>query len=133
MHQTRSVARLRSFLSGRIRFDGRLRSLECLVRDISLTGARLELSEAISLPERFELYLPRRDMTHNVLIEWRRGDQLGVTFGGPTSALSVSPEQQGIDARVQHLEAEIALMRLLLTEMKTELGVYADRSKSVCG
>jgi hypothetical protein len=131
MHQTRSVARLRSFLRGRIRFNGGLRSLECLVRDISLTGARLELSEAITLPERFELYLPHQDITHNASIEWRRGDQLGVTFGDAARALSVSPNQQEIDARVQHLEAEIGLMRLLLTEMKSELGVYADRSKLV--
>jgi len=126
MQQARSASRLRSFLKGRIRFNGGLRSLECLVRDISATGARLEISEAVSLPDRFELYLPHQAITHNASIEWRRGNQLGITFGGAKGSSSNSSEEREMVTRVQHLEAEVGLMRLL-TEMKAELGAHSGK------
>lgn len=129
MDHQRSATRSRSFLKGRVLFNGGLTSLECLVRDLSATGARLEISASITLPDRFDLYLPHRDTTYKVYIQWRRDDQLGVAFDTAQSAPSAPPEQD-LAARVQQLEAEMGLMRLLLTQMKSELdGLKAGKQR----
>ena len=123
MDDKRSTPRLRSFLKGRVLFNGGQNSLDCLIRDVSATGARLELSASVTLPDRFDLYLPHRDETCKVHSQWRRGSQLGVAFDHPDTAPMAppQPQPQELTARVQQLEAEVGLMRLLLAQMKTEL------------
>src|SRR5919205_2083830 len=121
MDDKRTTPRLRSFLKGRVLFNGGQNSLECLVRDLSSTGARLELSASVTLPDRFDLYLPHRDETCKVHSQWRRGTQLGVAFEHLESAPAAPPQPQDVASRVQQLEAEVGLMRLLLAQMKSEL------------
>ena len=121
MDDKRNTPRLRSFLKGRVLFNGGQNSLDCLIRDISPTGARLELSASVTLPDRFDLYLPHRDETCKVHIQWRRGSQLGVAFEHADSAPVAPPQPQELASRVQQLEAEVGLMRLLLAQMKSEL------------
>ncbi len=121
MSDKRSTPRLRSFLKGRVLFNGGQSSLDCLIRDISSTGARLELSASVTLPDRFDLYLPHRDETCKVHSQWRRGTQLGVAFDHVESAPVAPPQPQDVASRVQQLEAEVGLMRLLLAQMKSEL------------
>jgi hypothetical protein len=121
MNDKRSTPRLRSFLKGRVLFNGGQNSLECLIRDISPTGARLELSASITLPDRFDLYLPHRDETCKVQIQWRRGSQLGVAFEQVERAPAAPPQPQDVASRVRQLETEVELMRMLLAQMKSEL------------
>jgi hypothetical protein len=121
MDDKRSTPRLRSFLKGRVLFNGGQNSLDCLIRDISPTGARLELSASVTLPDRFDLYLPHREETCKVHSQWRRGTQLGVAFEHVESPPAAPPQPQDVAARVLQLEAEVGLMRLLLAQMKSEL------------
>ena len=131
MSDKRSSPRLRSFLKGRVLFNGGQNSLDCLIRDISSTGARLELSASVTLPDRFDLYLPHRDETCKVHIHWRRGSQLGVAFDHVESAPAAVLQPGDVASRVQQLEAEVGLMRLLLAQMKSELeGVKGAKSAS---
>jgi hypothetical protein len=102
-------------------FNGGQSSLDCLIRDMSPTGARLELSASITLPDRFDLYLPHREATCKAYIQWRRGSQLGVAFDTVESAPAAPPQAHDLAARVQQLEAEVGLTRLLLAQMKSEL------------
>ncbi|HEX2725512.1 MAG TPA: PilZ domain-containing protein [Beijerinckiaceae bacterium] len=120
--------RLRSFLKGRVIYNGGQTNLECLIRDISSTGARLEFSSSVTLPDRFDLYLPHREETCKAHIQWRRGEEIGVAFDSIESAAPPSPAPpaapapvQDVAARVQQLEAEAGLTRMLLTQMRAEL------------
>jgi hypothetical protein len=117
----RTSPRLRSFLKGRVLFNGGQSSLDCLIRDMSSTGARLELSASVTLPDRFDLYLPHRDETCRAHLQWRRGAQIGVAFDQVDGAPVMPAAPQDVAARVEQLEAEVALMRLLLAQMKSEL------------
>ena len=121
MDEKRTSPRLRSFLKGRVVFNGGQTSLECLIRDVSSAGARLELSASITLPDRFELYLPHRDTTSKVHVQWRRGSQIGVAFDQVESAPVMPAAPHDVAARVQQLEAEVGLLRLLLAQMRAEL------------
>jgi len=53
--------------------------LDCLVRDISDTGARLKVENSLSIPDQFALTLSdgRSFMT---TVRWRKIDMLGVSF-----------------------------------------------------
>jgi hypothetical protein len=121
MNDKRSTPRQRSFLKGRVLFNGGQTSLECLIRDISSSGARLELSASVTLPDRFDLYLPHRDETCKVQIQWRRDNQLGIAFEQVESAPAAPPQPQDVATRVRQLEADVELMRMLLAQMKSEL------------
>ena len=121
MDDKRSTPRLHSFLKGRVLFNGGQNSLDCLIRDISGTGARLELSASVTLPDRFDLYLPHRDETCKVHSQWRRGTQLGVAFDHVEAVPAAPPGERDLASRVQQLEAELGLMRLLIAQMKSEL------------
>jgi hypothetical protein len=130
MDDKRSTPRLRSFLKGRVLFNGGQNSLDCLIRDISPTGARLELSASVTLPDRFDLYLPHRDETCKVHSQWRRGTQLGVAFDHVESVPAAPPGERDLASRVQQLEAELGLMRLLIAQMKSELEGAKDARAS---
>jgi hypothetical protein len=128
MSDKRISPRLRSFLKGRVVFNGGQNSLDCLIRDMSSTGARLELSASVTLPDRFDLYLPHRDETCRAHLQWRRGGHIGVAFDQIDGAPEMPIAAQDVAARVQQLEAEIGLMRVLLAQMKAELdGVKSGR------
>ena len=117
----RSETRQRVFLKGRVIFNNGASSMDCLVRDLSSTGARLAISESMTLPEVFELYIPQKDRSFRATLRWRRDDSIGVTFA---SEASKPPEPAGMDAslsillrRVSELEAENAALRRLLVGM----------------
>ncbi len=123
MDERRTLARQKSFLQGRIYFNNRRSSIDCLVRDYSETGARLKLSEAITVPEVMELYIPNREEMHRARVEWRSGNEMGVSFGDEMRSPSITPDgaQGDLAARVQKLEAEVAALRRAVGELRGDV------------
>lgn len=122
MVERRSSARQKSFLQGRIYFNNRRSSVDCLIRDFSETGARLKFSETAAVPEAIELYIPNKEEVHRARVEWRSGDEMGISFGDAAHAPSVAPEASAsgdLATRVQALEAEVATLKRLLNELRT--------------
>jgi hypothetical protein len=65
-------------MSGAIAFAGT--KIDCLVRNMSISGAALDVAKGQDIPERFDLFF-KVDGTHipcNVV--WRQDDQMGVAF-----------------------------------------------------
>lgn len=120
MAERRASARQKSFLQGRIYFNNRRSSVDCLIRDVSETGARLKFSETIAVPEAIELYIPNREEIHRARVEWRTGNEMGVSFGEEVRAPSIAPEaaQGDLSTRVQTLEAEVASLKRLVGELR---------------
>lgn len=124
----RQEVRQRVFLKGRIRFNNGASSMDCLVRDLSSSGARIALSETATLPEVFDLYIPQKERTYRATLRWRREDGVGVTFDEPpTKTASPAAPEPAADAsvavllrRITELEAENAALRRLLTGMKPD-------------
>ena len=52
----------------------------CVIRDLSSTGARLEVPASVKLPQAFNLMLLKTNSSRHVLLRWRRGDLAGVQF-----------------------------------------------------
>lgn len=123
MDERRTLTRQKSFLQGRIYFNNRRSSIDCLVRDYSETGARLKLSETITVPEAMELYIPNREEVHRAKVEWRSGNEMGVSFSDEMRSPSIAPDaaQGDLAARVQKLEGEVAALRRAVTELRTDV------------
>ena len=120
MDNRRNSARNRSFIKGRIRFNNGQASFDCLVRDLSQTGARLAVTGSAPIPDVFELFLPSRDTRFKAQVRWRHADEIGVAFlnvEGPAS--SVGSGDPG--SRLAELEAENAKLRRLVDELRAEL------------
>jgi hypothetical protein len=122
MSERRSSSRKKSFLQGRIFFNNRRASVDCLVRDISDAGAKLEFAESINVPEAMELYIPNREEIHRARVEWRTGNEVGVSFGDVQGSPSIAPELPAADlaTRVHRLETEIIALRRLVNELRAE-------------
>ena len=128
MSERRNTTRKKSFLQGRVYFNNRRSALDCLVRDISETGAKLIFSGAVQTPDVIELYVPQKEQTLRAEVQWRHGDEIGVAFpaadapaGNPSAA---SPAE--LAARVQKLEDEVASLRRLLKRMKAAVPGFDD-------
>lgn len=126
MSEHRKETRQRVFLKGRIVFNNGSSSFDCLVRDMSSSGARLVMSDATTLPEVFDLYIPQKDRTYRATLRWRREDGIGVTFEEParTAGGPAAPDPATTEAsmslllrRVSELETENAALRRLLASM----------------
>jgi hypothetical protein len=116
MSEQRSARRWPTCLKGQVRAkDGRV--IECLIRDFSATGARLELSGYTQLPSSFELYFPLKQATFQAQVRWRRENELGLAFEAPI-APPVDPVQAVLLERLLKLEAENASLRLELASYK---------------
>ena len=121
--ERRTLLRKRSFLQGRLYFNNRRSSLDCLVRDISDQGAKLKVSDSIAIPEFVELHIPNKDETYRAKVQWRTGFEIGVTFESDQESPSIVPSAAPADLpeRVRRLEAEVASLHRKLNELQNEL------------
>jgi hypothetical protein len=122
MPERRSSSRQKSFLQGRIYFNNRRSSVDCLIRDFSESGARLRFSEGVNVPEALELYIPNKEEFHRARVEWRSGNEMGVSFGDEIRSPSITPDaaQGDLPTRVQRLEAEVATLKRIVNDLRAE-------------
>lgn len=85
----RSSKRQRTLLDGRIVFNNRFSLIECRVRDLSDTGARIMFEHPVTIPPEFELEVPSRELSAWARVMWSRGREHGIRFtDGPQAAIS---------------------------------------------
>ena len=64
-----------------ITLDGGFAARQCVVQDISTTGAKITLEGAAALPARLRLAFARDARTgRNCQVVWRRGNSAGIKF-----------------------------------------------------
>jgi len=78
-NERRSMARHRVLKGGSISF-GHGASIDCQVRNISKTGALLEVETSIGVPDQFTLVIPKDTVSLSSRVKWRRGQRIGVEF-----------------------------------------------------
>jgi hypothetical protein len=79
--ERRAEPRISTQTPGRIMHGDKL-SLwaDCVIRDLSANGAKVELSHLHRLPPRFVLLHFSGAMAYEVVLKWRRGDLAGMAF-----------------------------------------------------
>src|SRR5512144_900857 len=123
MSERRRTVRQKSFLRGCIYFNNRRTVVDCLIRDISEGGARLQFSDAISIPDSFELYIPQKEQTLRAKVERRHGMELGVSFTdfARAPANSGPADVAELTDRVRRLETDVAALRRMLKRLKADV------------
>jgi hypothetical protein len=124
MIERRALIRHKTFIKGRIYFNNRLTSMDCIVRDVTEKGARLQVSESVALPDAFELYLPNKDEHFRAQAQWRKGDQLGISWT-PDSAFRHKAEgggysERALADRIARLEQEVAALQRRLDDLQQD-------------
>jgi hypothetical protein len=78
MVETRIAPRYRASKAATIDFGGG--AIDCMVRDLSITGAALTVSDEIGIPEKFRLVVHSDRLRLPCHVVWRRGYRMGVAF-----------------------------------------------------
>jgi len=71
MSDNRSYRRQRTFKAGRIVFNQRSCVFDCSIRNLSQTGACLDVANTIGIPEFFELILNSESTSRSCQVVWR--------------------------------------------------------------
>lgn len=75
----RKQRRHRVLKGARIVFNGGFSTIDCLVRDLSDTGAKIRVESPIGVPDRFELVLSD-GRTWHCRVRWRDLTEFGAEF-----------------------------------------------------
>ena len=78
MDEHRIAPRRRKLKAGTIEFGGG--GIDCTVRNISETGAALEVVTPLFIPDRFTLFVPSDQLKRACHIVWRREKRIGIAF-----------------------------------------------------
>jgi hypothetical protein len=82
--ERRRGGRVRTLKSAKILFNNHYSVIDCTVRNLSSSGACLQVASSVGIPERFDMILD--GMTRPCRTVWRRERQLGVEFQEGQSA-----------------------------------------------
>lgn len=123
MTDHRSGSRQKAFLKAVVYFNRRSSSVDCLIRDLSETGARIKLPAAVTVPDVFELYIPSKDQYHPSRMRWRKEDELGLAFIADETApvLAEGNVAGDLGHRVALLEAEVERLRRTVAKLRNDL------------
>jgi hypothetical protein len=78
MDDNRSAQRHKVIKAGTISFDGS--QIDCLVRNMSVGGANLEVESQIGIPSSFDLVINVEHSNHHCHVVWRKARRIGVAF-----------------------------------------------------
>jgi PilZ domain len=128
MKERRRAVRQKSFLRGNIQFNNGRNSADCLIRDITIYGARLVFSDSVTTPDVIDVYIPQKEHTFRAHVIWRHAQEIGIAFAQAASVGAADHPHDGLDlmARVDRLESELAAMKKMLKRLKTDAGPDLD-------
>lgn len=79
--EKRLVPRRNTTIRAHIVFDGGRSGLDCIIRNLSDGGAKLEVASVAGIPRTFDLIAPGH-RPHSCRVTWRALKELGVQFLG---------------------------------------------------
>ena len=79
MEEKRKSQRQRLLKGGTIMF-GRAAGIDCVVRNLSETGACLEIASPLGIPDAFTLVISKDNMQWPCNVAWRSARRIGVCF-----------------------------------------------------
>ena len=79
MEERRKDTRRRTLKAGKIMIDGKS-IIDCTVRNLTDTGASLEVGSPVGIPDTFQLSISVDNLTHKCRVTWRQERRIGVQF-----------------------------------------------------
>ena len=78
--EQRVARRQRVLKQGRMLFPNSLSAIDCAIRDLSQTGAKLTCADPAAVPDEFRLVVLADMQMRDVKVAWRKPDLIGVHF-----------------------------------------------------
>jgi len=78
MDEHRALPRNRLLKAGTVEFDGT--AINCVVRNLSIAGAALDVSSPVGIPEHFTLAFRADGLYMPCRVIWRKEKRVGVAF-----------------------------------------------------
>jgi hypothetical protein len=97
------------FFRAFVYFENSTTAVDCVVRDISDTGARLQFPKMQNFTELLDLHIPIKGLNLHAKVRWHEDNEMGVAFHTVTKA---AVDDIGLDRRMDRVEAEISMLRL---------------------
>lgn len=117
MTEKRDAPRHKCFLRAFVYFEGRGTAINCVVRDISDIGARLQFDKPLVLTELLDLHIPIKGQSFHAVKRWYNGDQMGVAFNASTKT---NADDIGVDRRVNRLKEEITVLKKAIKQLQKQ-------------
>ena len=105
-------------------FNNQNSTIDCTVKNISATGAKIDIANTVSIPNTFDLEVPQKGRVYRARLCWRAETALGVEFLDEDAA-----SHNHWRLRVDRLERENNALRTTvaqLTKRLEDLGQAAD-------
>src|SRR5262249_36075241 len=115
MNERRKSARSRTYLGGTIAFNRRKSTMDCHVRNFSRAGAKIAFANVASIPDQFDLSIPRTERSFRARMVWRGFDEAGVAFFSEYEQAVAVPLEWA--KRLRECEAEKAALRRRIAQL----------------
>jgi hypothetical protein len=115
------ATRTRTFLKGVVYFNNRGTSIDCTIRDLSDTGAKIAFSSLVTVPDLIELYIPQKQRTYAARVMRRESYEIGVSFEDQRSGEARRATDGELAERVAKLEIELVSVNRLLKQLKAKV------------
>ena len=91
MLDRRQLPRHRVYYGGRVAFNGRNSTADCVVRNFSLFGAKIEFENVVIVPDEIDFEIQRKAISCTARLVWRSRDAAGVVFANVHEDSGVVP------------------------------------------
>lgn len=78
MNEKRNTLRRRILKAGAIEFGGG--AIDCVVRNLSETGAALSVQSPVGIPPEFNLIVAADNLNRRCQVVWRKENRIGIRF-----------------------------------------------------
>lgn len=79
--ERRRAGRHRALLAGKLANEDATTTIDCIIRNISDTGAMIETSTPHLIPNQMHLVQIKEGVAWDVEVIWRRGNRIGLSLG----------------------------------------------------
>lgn len=109
----RNAPRRRVLKAAQIVCDGGQTVVECMIRDISETGAKIDTEVTLALPASFWVFL-QDGVRRQAELVWQKGNLLGVRFADAQGAQLDAADggNSALIARIAEIEKQLAELRV---------------------
>lgn len=114
----RKSIRQKSLLRGFGYFGGSSAAIDCIVRDLSDTGARLTFSVSPPADDNIELHIPSKGWALHAKAIWRKADEVGVSFIRSSVPERAESHDGSVTQRIGRLEFELAKVKQLVRRLQ---------------
>jgi prefoldin subunit 5 len=115
--ERRISKRKRTLLAAKIVFADGASTVDCVIRDLSETGARIRVGSFATLPEDFRLVITGRGEALSAHMVWSHGDEIGVDLSPGKPAEEHGEEVEVLRRRIRELERTILKLQNRIQEL----------------